>query len=293
MSDQKHFFADADASLQESRFVIYGGPSDHTASFRKGAALAPEAIRDASYNFETYNIDLDVDLEDIPFHDLGDIAEEPYDSFFARISEQSRMIATEDKVPMLLGGEHNVSPHALKGVLDAKAEAAKDLAIIVVDAHFDYRMEYLGDKDSHACAVRRIAELVGADKIYGVGFRSAEKQEYLDAKKDHLNWVRPEKALELGAEDFFDQVLADSGAGRIYLSIDMDGIDPSFAPGVGTPEPFGLSDVFVRDLIRLCGPYLAGMDIVELCPPADNGNTAALAAKLIREAIASAWAGTV
>ena len=148
--------------------------------------------------------------------------------------------------------------------------------------------EYVGEAHSHACASRRMADVVGVDKMLLVGVRSMCKEEMLDAREMGLRWVTAKEAREMTAEAVLSRLMG-GDVQHLYLSIDVDGIDPAYAPGTGTPEPFGLDVELVKSLIQASAPFLVGLDVVEVCPPVDNGNTALLAARLIREAIAVTW----
>ena len=286
-------FADAKDLSDSTRFVIFGVPYDRTASFRPGARFAPDRIREASYNFETYITDLGVDLRDVPFADIGDVEEVGAPKEMVRaVYEVAREVvsapvftsaSTGSILPFVVGGEHSVSPSVVRALFE---KYGTEMGVLVVDAHLDFRDEYLGEKHSHACAVRRISETVSVEKVWVVGVRSASREEHSDAVEMGLRWFSPEEAEKLGARGIVERFFSTVGVQRVYLSVDIDGIDPSEAPGTGTPEPFGLRAVFVRDMIRAIGGRLVGMDVVEVCPPVDNGNTAALAARLLREAMA-------
>ena len=269
----KLLFADADAVFSYSKYVIAGVPLDISGTHRRGTDRAPEAIRQESYNFETFLYDLGIDLDDIPIHDMGDL---PIENVRLDIFDTVAKILSEGKIPILLGGEHSITPYAV--------EAFSDASVLVFDAHLDYRKEYDGDDNSHACAIRRIDDVISPDKVLPVGVRSISKEEYDDAKKHGLEYITANQAKNMGTKElmnFIDDIMP----GNIYVSIDMDSIDPSFAPGVGTPEPFGLDPMMIRDVIRHLAGRIVGLDIVEVNPEFDNGNTAALAAKLGRDFI--------
>jgi len=263
-------FADATSDYGESAYIILGIPKDSTGTHRRGTGLAPESIRKESYNFETYIHDLDVDLEDVPIHDLGNISEDAIRDTIKRIIE-------DGKVPIILGGEHSITPVVLS--------AFDDISVLIFDAHLDFRNEYEGDKDNHACSTRRIFDRFGPRRVLPVGVRSMCKEEMKDAVNLGLDYIT--------VDEFINDVpgilkrIDDKLPGKVYISLDMDAIDPAYAPGVGTPEPFGLKPKIIRDVIRHLAPRVVGHDVVEVCPPFDNGNTASLAAKLIRDLIAS------
>ncbi|MCI0497227.1 MAG: agmatinase [Thermoplasmata archaeon] len=255
-------FADAASAFDDARFVIFSVPVDVTCSFRRGTRLAPLAIRLSSFNFETWHPEELVDLTDIAIHDAGDIGPDPED--IRRIV--SRAIAT-GKTPIMLGGEHSITVGAC---------AAHDWDVLYVDAHADYRDDYLGDRGSHATVARRLIEM--GHRIVHVGARSFAREEFEAFQRD-VEVVPPGATVK--------EVVGRLAPGKIYLTIDMDSIDPSDAPGVGNPEAGGLSARYVMELISALGPRIGAMDIVEVCPPFDpDGRTAALAAKMVGRAIA-------
>ncbi len=268
-------FSDANAALSKSKYVILGAPLDATGTHRKGTGKGPSSIRNESYTFESYMPDFDIDLEDIPAHDMGDL---PMKSPKREVSDAVKGILAHGKVPIMLGGEHSISPWAVSEF--------SDISVLVFDAHLDYREELRGNKDNHACATMRMREALRGKPILPVGIRSICKSEYAQAKRDGLNYITADRVRELGTERLID-LIDDILPGKLYISVDMDGIDPAYAPGVGTPEPFGLDPVLVRDVIRHVAHRSVGFDIVEVCPPVDNGNTAVLAAKLVKEFMAA------
>jgi agmatinase len=272
-------FADANASLEEADFVILGVPFDRTASFRSGSRFAPNAIREASYNFETFLFEHSVDLLEVPFCDMGNLEEfGTVDEMVTGMSMEVDSLLSMGKFPIIIGGEHSVTIPAVKG--------HEDIGVISIDAHLDFRQEYLGGRNSHACVTRRIADEVGRDNIVVLGVRSMSREE---SEGDLPEFIDAFAIREMGMENAVRMALEMIDKERLYLTIDIDGIDPSYAPGTGTPEPFGLSDHDVKVCIDLVSPHLVGFDVVEVCPPYDNGNTAALAARLIRETIGSVW----
>ena len=269
-------FADANSSFNDAKFVIFGVPFDSTSSFRSGSRFAPNRIREASYNFETYLMEHDIDLTDVPFHDAGNLDE------YGNVDEMTG--AVEDavkkilpKFPILIGGEHSLTIGAVKTL--------KNVSVVFIDAHLDFRDEYLGIKNSHACVSRRISEIVGIENVFSIGVRSFSREEKNDAEKLGLKYVSSFDVKEKGIEKSIRNLNLKK---KIYLSLDMDSIDPSYAPGVGNPEPFGLTPLDVVKCIKILSDRLVGFDIVEVCPPHDNGNTSLLAARIIRDLIGCA-----
>ena len=272
------FFADAEAAFDDARFVIWGYPFDGTACFRKGAADGPEAIRHHSHNFESWLNELGLDLRDVPTHDWGDVEtvadQEANNSAIGEIVDR---IGAAGKFPVGLGGEHSLTPPAVA----ALKQHYPNLTVVILDAHLDYRDGYQGAKWSHAATTRRVSEIVGVECVRVIGVRSLSREEQQAARGDDLSYI------EAGWADLREHLsdIVDTLDGPLYLSLDMDAIDPAFAPGVGTPEPFGMTPYEVLQVLNFLSDRLVGFDCVETCPPADNGNTAALAARLVRHAL--------
>ncbi len=277
-------FADANAPLKGAEFVLLGVPFDATSSFRPGAKFAPNAIREASWNFETFNHEHRIDISDIAIHDSGNLED------FARVEDMLKEVRSAvDEIlengsfPVVMGGEHSLTP----GVLAALREK-QDFGVIVLDAHMDFRDEYLNLRQSHACATRRASEIVGPEAIIPIGVRSVSRDEIEDIEKDfkdRFHYIDSYEVKRTGMGPAVKRALKWIGKKRYYLSLDTDALDPAFAPGTGTPEPFGLTGWDVLEAVKLLAPRLIGFDIVEIAPNYDNGNTAALGARIIREVI--------
>jgi len=187
----------------------------------------------------------------------------------------------------MLGGEHSLTVGAVKGLLSSFPDNDEPhFAVVVLDAHLDYRNEYEGERYSHACITRRVSELLGTDAIVPIGIRSMSGDEHGQAREANLKYYDMNMVREMGISLILEDVIERLDRRRIYLSIDMDALDPAYAPGVGNPEPFGLSDLQVRECIEQLAPHLIGFDIMEVSPEYDNGNTAALAARFVRSVIA-------
>lgn len=258
-------FAGVDDGYEEANSVVAGVPLDTTASFRKGTRFAPARIREASLSFETYVRDADTDLRDMRLHDYGDVeawndARETVEFAAAEVEEFAR----DGKTPVLLGGEHTVSVAGFRGV-DASS-------VVFFDAHLDLKDEFEGSAYSHACVARRAVE-DGRD-VYVVGARegSRDEWEYADGSND---------VTVLGFDDFdatdFDEP---------YVSVDLDVLDPGYAPGVGTPVPRGASPDELHDSVRALAPDAVGFDVVEACPAYGAGEAEFFAASLVRDFLA-------
>jgi agmatinase len=272
------FFADAGAPYRDARYVIFGVPYDGTTSFRAGTRDGPRAIRDLSYNFETYLQAYDTDLSDIPVADLGDLdASVLPDDVVLEVEAVTREIVSDGKVPVMLGGEHSITPGAVRAV--------RPDCYVVCDAHLDLRDEYRGAANSHACATRRVYE-DGVRDIVIVGGRSGTREQFAFAR-DRLQLVTAEEILDGGMEPVIRKILEHTEGKRIYLSVDADVIDSCLTPGLGTPEPFGLQPGHVKSLVAALAPRAAAFDYVEVCPAYDHGQAATVGARIVREFIAA------
>ena len=280
-----NIFAEGGESFEDATFVIYGVPFDNTSSFRAGSRWAPDEMRKMSYNFETYNPDLGVDLGDVPIHDMGNC--DTYASIEETLEEvymTSKQIVDAGKIPIMMGGEHSLTYPCVKSL-------GKNVGFVVMDAHCDLRTEFRGIEHNHACVSRHIIEDL-TDKYVTIGVRSGPKEEW-DYIRDNKNikaytnedvYSRGIEAILKDADEYL------KGCDKIYLSLDMDAIDPSYAPGLGTPEPFGMTPREVRTVIRHFAPITAAFDLVEISPEYDAGGiTSGLGAKLIRDFIAAKW----
>ena len=235
-----------------------------------------------SSNFESYDLDTGVDLSEVAVHDLGNTEEFGDSEAMARsLRAEVRPLFVAGKVPIVFGGDHSCSPP----VVEAYPENAPSVGVLYLDAHLDFRSSYLGDPRSHACSARRILEKVGARNIVVLGVRSVSKEELNDNRDLGMPFVSASEVARDGLEAAVHRALNMLKTERVYVSLDIDVIDPAYAPGTGTPEPFGLTPTEVRYIIGQVAPRLAGLDIMEVSPPYDSGATSILAARLAREAI--------
>ncbi len=270
-------FADASSDRQDCPLAIFGVPYDATSTYRPGARFAPNAIRQASYNFETYHADLGVDLQEAHFCDLGNLEEVGRSEMMVReVGDFARTLVAENKVSVALGGEHSVTAPCVR--------AHGRPGFVVLDAHMDLRESYLGDSNSHACVTRRVVEHVGANRAVVIGVRSSSKEEAEAAQELDLRHYGSFEILDKGLEVALEAL--EELPEPVYLSLDMDVVDPAFAPAVGNPEPFGLTPLHVKQVIGALGDRICGFDVTEVSPPWDKGITAALGARLVRELIA-------
>ncbi|MGG3853344.1 agmatinase [Caldifermentibacillus hisashii] len=269
-------FIGCDKSYEEASLVLFGVPFDGTTSFRPGTRFAMQAIRTDSYGLETYSPYLDRDLENIAVFDGGDLdlpfgnTEKVMDIIF----EYSRGVLTDGKKFLMVGGEHLVSLSSIK----AAYEKYSDLHLIHIDAHTDLREHYLGEKLSHASVIRNCHRFLGDGRIFQFGIRSGLKEEF--------EWAKEHTYLEKFSLETFAEKMDELANVPVYITIDLDVLDPGIFPGTGTPEPGGIS---YRDLLDAIGHMqklnqIVAADVVELSPPYDpSGASTAVACKTVRE----------
>jgi agmatinase len=278
------YFADSDSNFNDSDYVIFGVPYDKTSSFRFGANLAPEKIRASSWNFESYNLKNNVDFTKIKVHDFGNISikkNNPID-VINEVKIFTSSLLDDNKFPICLGGDHSITAGIIQAFTD-------EIAVLSLDAHLDYRDVYEKEKYNHACVIKRISEKIKIDNIALLGVRSAEKQEFEEAKKNGLFWIDSYCIYENGIADYLKKIQNRFHKKKIYLTLDIDVIDPAFASGTSTPEPFGLSPFDILECIEFFSKDLVGFDVMEVCPPYDHGETAILAARFVKTIIEENW----
>ncbi|MBQ6010484.1 MAG: agmatinase [Kiritimatiellae bacterium] len=273
-------FIGAAENEQDAKVVLYGAPYDSTTSFRPGTRFGPAAIRSESFGIETYSPLQDRDLEDFPFFDSGDL-ELPFgapDRALEMIEARAEEILSAGKIPFLLGGEHLVTLGAVRAVV----RRHPDLRIIHFDAHADLREDYLGVRLSHACVMRRCHDLLGDGRIFQFGIRSGTREEFAFMRDGH---VVTESFSDGTLQMVIDSIPPDA---PVYLTVDMDVLDPSIFPGTGTPVAGGFDyRELVDDMVRIGGQLnVVGLDNVELAPSLDpTGRSTALACTFLRECL--------
>lgn len=279
-----NYFADAETSFQTASFILFGIPYEKTSSFRHGADKAPEEIRQASWNFERFDLHTKINYEDIPVHDYGDLDVQKLTSkeLFNTGKNFTATLLQKQKTPIAIGGDHSITP----GIVSA---FPSDIAVLSLDAHMDFRQEYKNDVYNHACVLRRIADHLPIKNIAVLGLRSAEKEEYEQAQDLGLFFRDAYTIDDAGIQKTIQQTKTHLKGKKIYLTIDIDVVDPAYAPGTSTPEPCGLTPTQVIEIIKAFSPQLIGFDLVEVCPPYDHGQTAVLGAKLIKTCLGYIW----
>jgi len=275
------YFADAESTYKNSEYVLFGMAYDKTSSFRFGAEKGPDAIRHASWNLESYDMFTGIDFSQISVHDYGNIeglcSLEPVE-MIKKVSSFSNRLFSDKKIPIGIGGEHECTSGITSTV-------PSDCHFMVFDAHLDYRDSYENEKFNHACTIRRIADYIDVENISVIGVRSSERDELNNAKKDGLNIYTSLQIRKQGMENIIKEIMRDIDSKPIYLSLDIDVIDPAFAPGTGTPEPFGLHPLDICTCFDDVSSDLIGFDVMEVNPLFDHGQTAMLAARYIRYCI--------
>jgi len=272
-------FSGYQKTFSEADYTILGVPFDVTSTYRTGARFAPTAIREASLNIEGYSFRASVDIEDLKLNDLGDLhVTGDAAETLKRLEQVTKELLQDKKFPVLIGGEHTIT-------LGAARAAGKNIAILDFDAHLDLRNEYMNQTVSHTTFMRRINEQAKPQKIIEVGTRAVCKEELNYAKKSDITFIKAQQIRRDGAEQTSKKIrslLKD--ARKIHLTVDLDVLDPAFAPAVQNPEPDGLCTHHLYDILsEVCDERLVAFDVVEVTPPYDNGVTAIQAAKTIFE----------
>ena len=264
-------FPGATTDRDPASYVVVGAPLDATTTFQPGTRFGPDRVRRFAETYDDYDHETGSRFSALGVHDGGDV--HPWDdveAYLDHLAAELRSVVLNDAVPLLLGGEHTVTY--------AGVDAVDPDTLVVVDAHLDLREAYDGNPWNHACVTRRALEDLDVDRAVIVGARTGSEAEWDRAAAADVEVVDPEAAREwlasLDPRRFAD--------GSTYLSVDVDGLDPAFAPGTGTMEPFGLAPRTVRDLVRRIAPHAAGFDVVEV-NDRDDGQAAAVAGKLLRE----------
>lgn len=272
-------FIGCDSEYDEARIVLFGAPFDSTTSYRPGTRAAGRAIRSECFGIETYSPYQDKDLEDIKVFDAGDL-----DLSFGNpertlneIEEFTSNILNDDKIPCMIGGEHLVS----LGAIRAAFKKYPDLCIIHFDAHADLRDDYLNEKLSHACVLRRIWDLVGDGRIYQFGIRSGTREEF--------QWSKSHTFMQKFNFNGIEEIIKNLINKPVYFTLDLDVLDVSVFPGTGTPEGGGVSFTeLLNTCLMLSELNIIGFDINELSPILDqSGGSTAVACKILRELLLS------
>ena len=272
-------FAGSQLSFEEARYVVLGVPFDGTSTYRSGARFAPLAIRDASLNIEGYSFRTKTSIDDTKIHDLGDLhVAGDAELTLGRLTLVTQEMVEAEKVPVFLGGEHTITLGVLRSI-------GQNVAVLSFDAHLDLRNDYLGLSLSHTTFMRRIKEDVKPAKILEIGTRAVCKEEVEYAKVAEVDYLTAQQIRKDGIKRTIEDIsgILDSYE-KIYITIDMDVLDPSFVPAVQNPEPEGLDTSTLLEIMeQVCDRRVIGLDLVEVAPHYDNGLTATQAAKILFE----------
>lgn len=258
------------SSYQDSRVVVLSVPYEASTTYRRGTKYGPAAIISASQNLELWDEELGKETCEVGIHTFGELepASSPED-MLERLEQVADRLVKDGKFTVMLGGEHTLS----LGMVKALADKHPSLSVLALDAHADLRDSYAGTPYSHACVMRRISEIV---PMVGVGVRSLSREEALFAEDNSIPLYSPEEMRTKGNE------LLSMLTEEVYVTIDLDVLDPSIMPSVGTPEPGGLlwseTLAFLREVAQK--KKVIGFDVVELCPIPGNPAPDFTAAKL-------------
>ena len=271
------------APYPDARIVLFGIPFEGTVNLRTGADRGPRDLRIASDSIETYSPALDRDLEDLQIADLGDCelgGGSPREQL-AMAREEVRGFWRPGLLPVMLGGDHT----ATLPVIEVLAPAIPDLRILQLDAHPDLREEFLGERYNYASAMARVMDVVVPERVYQVGMRTGAREEYR-RKAPHLypaHAIHPVEAVR--------NLVPELSRHPLYVTIDVDVLDPSEAPGTGAPEPCGLTASELIEIVRLLEPCtVVGTDLMEVAQAFDpSGRTGITASWILREAILTWW----
>ncbi|CAH8767987.1 agmatinase [Paenibacillus dendritiformis] len=279
--DQKYsgnVFIYSSEDYESAKAVIYGMPMDYTVSFRPGSRFGPARIREVSIGLEEYSPYLDKSIEELNYFDAGDLLL-PFGNAAKSldiIGEFVSKLLADGKFPVGLGGEHLVSWPVIQEVY----KKYPDLAIIHIDAHADLREQYEGEPLSHSTPIRKAAELMGGKNIYQFGIRSGSREEWAYAR-ENINFHPFDVAAPLKS------VLPELAGRPVYVTIDIDVLDPSCAPGTGTAEAGGITSKELLEAVHLIArseANVVGCDLVEVAPIYDpTEQTPITASKIIRE----------
>ncbi len=269
-------FLGCDKEYSDSKIVLFGAPFDSTTSYRPGTRFASRTMRAESYGLETFSPYLNLDLEDAHVFDGGDL-ELPFGSVENALDDIKNFTADiikDDKIPLMIGGEHLVTLGSVRAVF----EKYPDLHIIHFDAHADLRDDYLGAKLSHATVLHRVWDIVGDNKIFQFGIRSGDKYEF--------TWGKNHVYTQRFNFDNLHEIVNKLKGKPIYFTVDLDVLDAAVFPGTGTPEAGGVSFEQLRCAMNFVANNcnIVACDMVELSPPYDqSGISTATALKLLRE----------
>ncbi|MHC1564458.1 MAG: agmatinase [Candidatus Hecatellaceae archaeon] len=275
-------FAGVQVGYEEADYVVLGFPYDLTSTYRFGSRNAPNALREASLNIETYSPRTGLFLENLKIRDLGDLEVSTLEDPFQQLTAAFKEVFNAGKFAVVLGGEHTLTYSTVKAL-------PENVMLLVFDAHLDMRDVYEGRSFSHTTHLRRLTEEIDPSRLLMVGVRAIAMEELEYARKKGIRYITSPQILKHGfdwtvrrIEEHFKK------ASSLYISFDMDVLDPAYAPAASNPEPEGLNPTFTLNLLEVLAsriPEVVGLDLVEFSPAYDNGVTAVLGAKIVFEVL--------
>ena len=279
---QSNVFSGFQKPFEKADYTILGVPFDVTSTYRTGARFGPAAVRQASLNIETYSFRTGFDVEDIRLHDLGDLhVSTDTKKTLEKVELVTKDVLEAGKTLVTIGGEHTITLGIMKGL----GVRARKTAIVSFDAHLDLRDEFMDLELSHTTFMRRISEMVKPATIIEVGTRAVCKEELTYAKKAGIEFFTTQQIRKGGIQQTTEQLrkkLAEYDS--LYVSVDMDFLDPAYVPAVQNPESDGLEPYYLLDLLEgICDERVVGFDVLEVAPNYDEGISAICAAKVIFE----------
>ncbi len=289
LTGPKRAFLGLQPSFDQASVVVVPVPYDSTASYGVGARFGPNAIIDASTQLEVYDIELGMNICDrLPIHTLDELALDKSDpaKMAGLVAKAVGNIVKLGKKPVVFGGEHSITAGAVAGFTDPKG-----LSVLQIDAHADLRDSYEETEYSHACTMRRVRELT--DSTVQVGIRSMcdEEAHYIQKEGIEKSIFYAKDLKKKGIDGNIDAILAGL-KGQVYITVDVDGFDPSVIPGTGTPEPGGLLWNDVLSLMKAVSEKkeVVGFNVVEVLPTPPLRTSEFAAAKLAYKMMGYFWA---
>ena len=277
-------FIASDRPFSEGRIIVYGIPFEGRVNLRKGADGGPRDLRLASDSIETYSPWVERDMEDLPLADIGDCELPAGASPREQLDAARKEIASwwrPGLIPFMLGGDHT----ATVPVIEALAPSIPELQIVQLDAHPDTREEFLGERYNYASAMARVMDTVAPARVFQIGMRTGSREEYLNRRPNFY------PVLAGHPVDVVRGLLPRLRSAPLYVTIDVDVLDPSEAPGTGSPEPGGLRVPELLEIVRMLSDCdIIGGDLVEVAHAWDpSGRTGIAASWVIREAMLTWW----
>ena len=283
-TSQTNIFSGLQRTYEKADYVVVGVPFDVTSTYRTGARFGPTAIRQASLNIETFSFRTGIDMENLKLHDLGDLnVSTDTSKTLETLGLVIKDVVAAGRTPVTIGGEHTITLGIVRGL----GNRVSRTALVSFDAHLDLRDEYLGLKLSHTTFMRRINEQVKPARIFEVGTRAVCREELEYAKKAGIEFITTQQIRKQGSEKTATGLRTKLAKyENVYLSIDMDVLDPAYVPAVQNPEADGLEMHILLDVLGgICDKRIVGFDVLEIAPNYDQGVSAIQAAKLIFEVL--------